>query len=47
MLQNWYKGMTAEQRKFVWIVSILLLPLWLVGVPTTLLLIYLHLGTKG
>lgn len=46
-MKNWYINMTVGQRKFVWVVSILLLPFWPVGVPTTLLLIYLHLGAKA
>lgn len=46
MLQNWYTNMTARQRKFVWALSIITLPVLFIGVIPTLLLIYLHLGTK-
>jgi hypothetical protein len=47
MLNKWYVGMTHNQRKLVWIVSILAIVAYGIGVPTTLLLLYLHLGARS
>ena len=47
MLQNWYTSMTKKQRTFVWTLSILAIPIFFSGVIPTLLLTYLHLGTKA
>lgn len=44
MLKNWYKGMTKGQPIFVWSISVLTIPVALIGVIPTLILIYLHLG---
>ena len=46
MLQTWYRDMTKAQRVFVWILSFLAIPIFLIGVLSTFLLIYLHLGNR-
>lgn len=43
-LNQWYKDMPSRQRKFVYFVSLCLVPVFLIGVAPLVLLIYLHLG---
>jgi len=45
-MQNWYIGMTGGQKKLVYIVSILLVPIWGIGLFSLIVLIYLQLGQK-
>ena len=46
-LQSWYNGVTVGQRKFLWIISFLLVPVWGIGLVPLAILIYLKLGMKG
>lgn len=46
MLKKWYWGMTKGQKTFVWGVSIFAIIVAFIGIPTTLLLIYLQLGGR-
>jgi hypothetical protein len=43
-LNKWYREMTSGQKKFVYFVSICLVPIFLIGVLPLIVLIYLHLG---
>jgi hypothetical protein len=45
MLQNWYhNGITVGQRRLLWIVSVLLIMVFGVGLIPLAFLLYLHLG---
>ena len=46
MLQNWYNSITPWQRKFLWILSILLILVYGIGLIPLALLIYLKLGNQ-
>jgi len=46
MLQDWYNGITPWQRNFLWIVSILLIACYGIGLIPLALLIYLKLGNQ-
>ncbi len=46
-MQNWYRRMTGGQKKLVYIVSILLAPIWGIGLLFLTILIYLQLGQKS
>jgi len=45
-LQTWYNDITVGQRTFLWILSVLLIPLFGIGFVPLALLIYLKLGMR-
>lgn len=46
-MKNWYKNMTKGQKIFVYLVSIALVLVYLIGLIPLSILIYLELGKRG
>ena len=45
-LQDWYYSNTTGQRKFLWILSVVLVPVYGIGLIPLALLIYIKLGNQ-
>ena len=45
-LQSWYNSMTNKQRLLVWVVSVIGIAVYGVGIATSVLLAYLHFGAE-
>lgn len=45
-MQNWYDNINLNQKKLLWIVSFLAILFYGIGLIPTILLAYLHFGSK-